>query len=785
MNIREAIHNRYVFVDGAMGTMLQNAGLKLGEKPESWNITHRDAVKNIHLEYLKAGADIVTANTFGCNEAKYGVELEEVITAGIAIAKEAVAEWGHGAVALDVGPLGRLIKPLGDLAYEDAIASFVHTIDIGVKAGADLVIIETMNDLYELKAAVVAAKECCDLPIFATVVLDDQGRLMTGGDVKATVALLEGLRVDAIGFNCGMGPDALKEFVYDLTRISSTPMIVSPNAGLPEVIDGKVVYNATPTLFAGVMEEIAQQGVAILGGCCGTTPQHIAAVVDAVKGLDFACPTDKELTLVSSIGRGIIVDKGLAVGERINPTGKPMFKDALRKGDIAYALREGIEQEGLGADVLDVNVGLAEIDELAMMVDVVRELQGVVTTPLQIDTTRADVLEAALRMVGGKPIVNSVNGKQEVLDSILPIVSKYGGVVIGLTLDDAGIPDTPEGRVAIAQRIIREAAKYGIKAKDVIIDPLTMTVATDRLSGEKTLETVRMLAELGVKTILGISNISFGMPNREKINQRFLSLAVAEGLSAAIINPKAVGLIDTIKGRFVDDVKEDFADFAFSQIEESKGAPAVTGIAITLYDAIVKGLAKDASIATDKLLFDGVNSLEIIDKHIINALNHVGKGYEEKMLYLPQLLMSADAAKAAFAVLNKAMISRSEISIETAPIVLATVKGDIHDIGKNIVKVLLENYGYNVIDLGKDVAPEAVVDAVVKHNAPLVGLSALMTTTVVSMEETISLLRVQCPDVKVVVGGAVLTPEYASMIGADYYAKDAMETVRVAQRVVG
>ncbi len=785
MNIREAIHNRYVFVDGAMGTMLQNAGLKLGEKPESWNITHRDAVKNIHLEYLKAGADIVTANTFGCNEAKYGVELEEVITAGIAIAKEAVAEWGHGAVALDVGPLGRLIKPLGDLAYEDAIASFVHTIDIGVKAGADLVIIETMNDLYELKAAVVAAKECCDLPIFATVVLDDQGRLMTGGDVKATVALLEGLRVDAIGFNCGMGPDALKEFVYDLTRISSTPMIVSPNAGLPEVIDGKVVYNATPTLFAGVMEEIAQQGVAILGGCCGTTPQHIAAVVDAVKGLDFACPTDKELTLVSSIGRGIIVDKGLAVGERINPTGKPMFKDALRKGDIAYALREGIEQEGLGADVLDVNVGLAEIDELAMMVDVVRELQGVVTTPLQIDTTRADVLEAALRMVGGKPIVNSVNGKQEVLDSILPIVSKYGGVVIGLTLDDAGIPDTPEGRVAIAQRIIREAAKYGIKAKDVIIDPLTMTVATDRLSGEKTLETVRMLAELGVKTILGISNISFGMPNREKINQRFLSLAVAEGLSAAIINPKAVGLIDTIKGRFVDDVKEDFADFAFSQIEESKGAPAVTGIAITLYDAIVKGLAKDASIATDKLLFDGVNSLEIIDKHIINALKHVGKGYEEKMLYLPQLLMSADAAKAAFAVLNKAMISRSEISIETAPIVLATVKGDIHDIGKNIVKVLLENYGYNVIDLGKDVAPEAVVDAVVKHNAPLVGLSALMTTTVVSMEETISLLRVQCPDVKVVVGGAVLTPEYASMIGADYYAKDAMETVRVAQRVVG
>ncbi len=784
MNVRELIKSRYIFVDGAMGTMLQNAGLALGEKPEIWNLTHADVVKDIHLAYLKAGADIITANTFGCNQFKLGDELERVVRAGVDIAKQAVLEHGHGAVALDIGPLGKLLKPLGDLPYEQAIEQFKRTIEIGVDSGVDLIIIETMNDLYELKSAVIAARECCDLPIFATVVLDDNGRLMTGGDVTATVAMLEGLRVDAIGFNCGMGPDALLKFVCNLTKISSTPMIVSPNAGLPEVIDGRVVYNATPESFSTVMAEMARLGVTILGGCCGTTPAHIEATVNRVRELPFSRVDDKGLTLIASNGRGLVVDRGLAIGERINPTGKPLFKDALRRGDIAYALREGIEEESLGADVLDVNVGLAEIDERSMMLDVVRELQGVVNTPLQIDTTRADVLEATLRMVAGKPIVNSVNGKQHSMDEVLPIVARYGGVVIGLTLDEDGIPDTPIGRVAIAKRIIAEASKYGISKKDIIIDPLTMTVATDKQSGEKTLETVKMLAELGIKTVLGISNISFGMPNREKINQMFLALAVDKGLSCAIINPKAMGLIDTLKGKLNIDTCTSFSEYAFSQIQEERLPKTSNAMELGLYEAIVKGLSKEAERATSKLLDEGCNSLDIIDEHIIRALNTVGDGYEKKELYLPQLLMSADSAKSAFSVLNKAMLNSKEHPTATAPIVLATVHGDIHDIGKNIVKVLLENYGYTVIDLGKDVPPEVVLKATIEHNAPLVGLSALMTTTVVSMEKTIKLLKASCPNVKVVVGGAVLTEEYAKMIGADYYAKDALATVRIAQKII-
>ncbi len=784
MNIRQRLKAGYLFVDGAMGTMLQSMGLPLGEKPENWNLTHADVVKNIHIAYLNSGADVVTANTFGCNAYKYPTGLEDVVVAGIRNAKDAVSAVGHGAVALDLGPIGKLLKPLGDLDYEEAIETFKKTVEIGVKEGVDLVIIETMNDLYELKAAVVAVKECCDLPIFATVVIDDKGRLMTGGDVVATVALLEGLKVDAIGFNCGMGPDAIKTFVYDLAKISSTPMIVSPNAGLPEVVGEKVVYNATPDRFASVMSEIASLGVTVLGGCCGTTPQHIKKMVEAVGEVPFCAVEDKGLTLISSSGRGIVVSTGLAVGERINPTGKPMFKDALRRGDVAYALREGIEEESLGADVLDVNVGLAEIDEKAMMTEVVKALQGVVTTPLQIDTARPDVLECAMRIVGGKPIVNSVNGKKEVLDAVLPIVSKYGGVVIGLTLDEDGIPDAPIDRVRIAEAIVAEASKYGIDKKDVIIDPLTMTVATDRLSGEKTLKTVALLAEKGIKTILGISNISFGMPNREKINQRFLALAINNGLNAAIINPKAIGLIDTLKGKLDEDVEGSFADFAFAQIEEDGKAKSEEYREMTLYDAITKGLAKDASIATEKLLEEGVKSLDVIDGHIIRALNAVGQGYEEKKIYLPQLLMSADAAKSAFGVINKAMLKSAEERRATRPIILATVKGDIHDIGKNIVKVLLENYGYTVVDLGKDVPPQKVVDATIKYNAPLVGLSALMTTTVVSMEETIKELRKACPTVQVVVGGAVLTPEYARMIGADFYSKDAMETVKIAQSII-
>ncbi len=784
MNIREHIKEGYLFVDGAMGTMLQARGLGLGEKPEMWSLSHGDIIKAIHKEYLQAGADVVTTNTFQCNQLKMGDMLEEVTAKSIALAKDAVREVGRGYVALDIGPTGKLLKPLGDLSFEDAISIFKKTIEIGVNNGVDLIIIETMNDLYELKAAVVAAKECCDLPIFATIVLDENGRTMTGGDVIAAVALLEGLGVTALGFNCGMGGGSMLPFVRELVKVSSTPMLVSPNAGLPVVEDGKVIYNTTPIAYADIMAEFASCGVTVLGGCCGTTPQHIKAMVDRVKDLPFNTVSDKGFTLVSSSIKGLVVKKGIAIGERINPTGKPLFKDALRRGDIAYALREGIEEESLGADILDVNVGLAEIDERSMMCRVVEELQGVVSAPLQIDSTKADVLESAMRLVAGKPIVNSVNGKKEVLDAILPIAKKYGGVVIGLTLDKDGIPDKAEDRVRIAEYIISEASKYGIAKKDIIIDPLTMTVATDRQSGEKTLTAVKMLAEKGINTVLGISNISFGMPNREKINQRFLALAVGNGLTAAIINPKAVGLIDTLKGKLKEDIKENFSDYAFSQIEEdTKAANTSSNKVLSLYDAIVNGIVKDAMTATENLITDGVDSFTIIDEYIIKALNKVGEDYETKKLYLPQLLMSADSAKGAFSVINKAMKNSNATKKAASPIILATVEGDIHDIGKNIVKVLLENYGYDVIDLGKDVPAQKVVEAAQKYSARLVGLSALMTTTVVSLEKTIAQLKEKCPEVKTVVGGAVLTPEYARAIGADYYAKDAMETVKYAQKV--
>ncbi len=784
MSIKERIEKGYVFVDGAMGTMLQDKGLELGEKPEIWNLTHPDVVKNIHKDYLLAGADVVTANTFGCNVFKFEDRLEDVTVSAIRLAKEAIKEVGHGYVALDIGPTGKLLKPLGDLAFEDAIAAFKKTVEIGVKEGVDLIIIETMNDLYELKAAVIATKECCSLPIFATVVLDENGRLMTGGDVTAVVALLEGLGVTAVGFNCGIGGETMFPFIKQLVSICSTPMLVSPNAGLPMVVDGKVVYTTTPSIYADIMTEFAALGVTVLGGCCGTTPNHIKAMVEKVKNIPFRHVIDKGLTLVSSQIKGVIVNKGIAIGERINPTGKPLFKEALRKGDIAYALRVGIEEESMGADILDVNVGLAEIDEKGTMCDVVEQLQGVVSIPLQIDTTKPDVLEAAMRIVGGKPIINSVNGKLQIMKEVFPLVKKYGGVVVGLTLDENGIPDKPEERVKIAKRIVDTAEAYGISKKDIIIDPLTMTIATDRLSGDKTLTAVKMLADMDIKTVLGISNISFGMPNREKINQRFLALAVENGLNAAIINPNAVGLIDTLKGNIADDTSGDFADFAFSLLEDNNKAVVKSGDEISLFDAIVKGLGKDAMLATERLIDGGMDCFDIIDNYIIKALNVVGDRYEKKTIYLPQLLMSADSAKGAFYVINKVMQKLGNTKKSTSPIVLATVQGDIHDIGKNIVRVLLENYGYDVIDLGKDVAPEKVVKAAIAHSAKLVGLSALMTTTVVSMEKTIAMLKEKCPDVKTVVGGAVLTAEYARQIGADFYAKDAMETVRVAETVL-
>ncbi len=794
--ILDRLGKELLFFDGGMGTLLQAEGLKPGELPETWNVTHTDTVIGIHRRYIEAGSDIVLANTFGANRIKFhddSCSLKEIVTAAVSHVKEAAtqAETGGRVIytALDVGPTGKLLKPMGDLDFEDAYEAFKEVVKYGEEAGADLIHIETMSDTYEMKAAVLAAKENTSLPVFVTAVFDERCKLLTGADVPAVTALLEGLRVDALGINCGLGPAQMLPVLEQLLTYSSLPVIVKPNAGLPRQVGSDTVYDVEPELFAEVMQKIVKKGAAVIGGCCGTTPDHIRAMTARCRDMVPEAVEQKSWTMVSSYGQAVFLGEGSKIiGERINPTGKKRFKQALKEHDLDYILREGITQQDKGAHILDVNVGLPDIDETAMMREVVTELQSVTNLPLQIDTVDAEAMEAALRVYNGKAMVNSVSGKQESMDAVFPLIQKYGGVVIGLTLDETGIPDTADGRVAVAQHIIEEAGKYGIQKKDIVIDVLAMTISSDPEGAKVTLEALkRVREELGVNTVLGVSNISFGLPCRPVINAAFYTMAMLNGLSAGIINPSSEDMMKSYYAYHalmnLDQNCENYiGQYADSQ-PLSSGTKNSAVQEMQLDTAIEKGLKEEAHHMTSELV-KTMTPLDVIDEFLIPALDRVGKGFETGRVFLPQLLMSAEAAKSAFTVLKEVLAQSGSAAEKKEKVVLATVKGDIHDIGKNIVKVLLENYSFDVIDLGKDVPPEVIVETVRKEEVRLVGLSALMTTTVVSMEETIRQLREQAPDCRVMVGGAVLNQEYADMIGADFYGKDAMQSVHYAQKLL-
>lgn len=799
MKFSDFLNNNIVCLDGGMGTLLQEKGLPIGELPERWNLTHADVITDIHTEYFDAGSNVVSANTFGANGLKFSdEELDGIISAAFYNAKKArelSVSNKEKFVALDIGPLGRLLKPLGDLDFEDAVSLFAKTVKLGVKYGADLIIIETMNDSYETKAAVLAAKENSDLPIIVSNVYGADGKLMTGADPAAMVTLLEGMGVDAIGANCSLGPKQLTPVVKEILSNASVPTLLMPNAGLPKSIDGRTIFDVTADEFADEVCELIKAGVRVVGGCCGTTPEYIRAVCKKSASLTPVPIEPKNITAVSSYTHAVKFGSSpILIGERINPTGKKRFKQALVERDINYILNEGVNQQEKGVHILDVNVGLPDIDEKEMLKTAVTELQAVTDLPLQIDTSDISAMETALRIYNGKPMINSVNGKDEVMAAVFPLVKKYGGLVVALTLDENGIPKTADGRVKIAEKILITAEKYGIDKKDIIFDTLAMTVSADNFAAVETLNALtRINRDLGCHTSLGISNVSFGLPNRDAVNGVFFALALENGLSAAIMNPYSPDMMKTYYAyRALHGIDANCTDYISAAdsftVQTASSAPTEKAASNEEYrseleKAIVKGFRDRSRELTDELL-KSENPLKIVENEIIPALNRVGEGFEKKMVYLPQLLMSAEAAQSAFERIKCAMASIGNSAESKGVFVIATVKGDIHDIGKNIVKLILENYGFSVIDLGKDVPPEAVVEAAISNKAHLVGLSALMTTTVSSMEETILQLREKAPFCKIVVGGAVLTEEYANKIGADKYAKDAMEAVRYAESVM-
>ena len=781
MTFKEKFGKEILFFDGAMGTMLQKNGLKTGDLPENMNITHPDVLFKIHKEYLDAGCNVITTNTFGANSLKFN-NVEEIITNAVNLAKKSTENYDRDTfVALDVGPIGRLLEPFGDLPFEQANELFKEQVIAGEKAGADLVLIETMGDLYEIKAAVLAAKENTNLPVLVSMIFDEKGILLTGADIKTAVVTLEGLGVDGIGMNCGLGPDQMLELLKEIKKYSSTPIFIQPNAGLPVSVNGKTTYNVTSEEFAQKQLEILKDGACALGGCCGTTPEHIKAMIDLCKNEKITAISKKNYTAVSSYSKTVMFnEKPVIIGERINPTGKKLLKEALRNNDMDYIYREGVTQTDAGADILDVNVGLPEIDEPTMMMNAVKGLQSILNTPLQIDTSDTVAMEKALRIYNGKPMLNSVNGKEDSMNSVFPLVKKYGGVVVCLTLDENGIPETVEGRISIAEKIINKAQEYGVSKNDLVFDPLCMTVSTNKDNAKITLECVRRLKnELGVHTALGVSNVSFGLPNRELLNSSFFTLAMQSGLSAGIINPKSEMMLNAYYSYCALIGMDDNFENYISNVTETKNE--IKSDNVDLKTAVIKGLKEQAKQETEKELLTKT-PLEIIDGILIPALDIVGMDFENNKVFLPGLLMSAETAGVSFEIIKEHLVKNGTETAKKGKIVIATVKGDIHDIGKNIVKVLLENYGYDVIDLGKDVTPQAIVDAVKTHNVKLVGLSALMTTTVPAMEETVRILREQTTDVSVMVGGAVLTKEYAEMIGADYYGKDAMSSVRIAEK---
>ncbi|MBQ7043390.1 MAG: homocysteine S-methyltransferase family protein [Clostridia bacterium] len=759
------------FFDGGLGTMLQAGGLRAGELPEKLNLTNPELVYSVHNAYAQAGADIISTNTFGLNSLKFD-NVPEIARAAVALAKKTGKK-----VALDMGPLGKLLKPSGELEFEEAYELYKEVI-LCAKDDVDIIFFETMTDLYEIKAGVLAAKENCNLPVFVSMMFDSNGRLLTGADIETAVTTLEGLRVDAIGMNCGLGPAEMLPLLKKMRSLTSLPMLANPNAGLPRSENGKTVFDVDAETFAKNAQDIADIGMSYLGGCCGTTPAHIEALIKTCKK-DAFIPENKKTTRVSSYSKTVnFCEAPIIIGERINPTGKKRFKEALRNNDIAYIVNEAVAQTEKGAHVLDVNVGLPEIDENEMMKTCIGALQSVTDLPLQIDTSDTVAMETALRMYNGKPMLNSVNGKAESMKTVFPLVRKYGAVTVCLCLDENGIPETAEGRIKIAEKIISVAESYGIDKADLIFDPLAMSVSTNSQSANETLKAVKYLTEtLGVKTILGVSNISFGLPEREIVNSAFFNMAMTNGLSAGIINPLSDAMMNTYRAFMALRGLDENCECYINNVTKSEALQPQTQ-EIDLKTAVIKGLQKKAAECAEELA-KSTDSLEIINNHIMPALDFVGDGFEKNKIFLPQLLMSAESAKSAFEVI-KSKMKTNENQPKGEKIILATVHGDIHDIGKNIVRVLLENYGYDVIDLGKDVPEEAVLEAVIGNDVKLVGLSALMTTTVPAMEKTIELLH-KNTDAKVIVGGAVLTDTYAKMINADFYAKDATQTVKIAK----
>lgn len=781
------------FFDGAMGTMLQSRGLKLREIPEILSLTHPDLIRSIHREYLNAGADFITANTFGANPFKLansGYTVSEIITAGLTLARE-ITSGTPAHVALDIGSTGRVMYPSGDASFGeiyDAVAEMV----IAGKNLADVILLETFTDLHELKAAVIAARENSDLPIFATMSFEESGRTFFGASVEAMTATLEGLGLSALGVNCSLGPAQLLPIVERLCKCSHIPVMVQPNAGLPVMRDGVSHYDVTPCEFAEISCKFAELGVNILGGCCGTTPEHIAVMKRAVAG-KFGHAVSRNVpddTVVCSPSRVVTFGrKFVVIGERLNPTGKKKLQQALREGDMGYLMREAVKQQEQGADILDINAGLPDIDEPSVLTRAMTEIQGVVNLPIQIDSSNANALETAARVCNGKPILNSVNGKSSSLESVLPVAKKYGACVLGLTLDDRGIPESAEERLAIARQIVDMAGSLGIPRRNILIDCLTLTASAQQKLVPETLKAVRLVHdELGVKTVLGLSNVSFGLPRRPLVNRTMLMAAIMQGLDGAIINPGDADLQETLHAwNLLSGDENDMQEYisycelhpASSSQSPSQTASTQTPSSVNdLNTAIIRGL-KDESASMTREMLKSHKPLDIIENNIVPALDTVGKSYEAGKLFLPQLIKSAEAAKSAFEVLSLNMEKSGDNGKAKGPVILATVYGDVHDIGKNIVRTIFENYNFDVIDLGKDVPPEKIVEAVMSRGVHVVGLSALMTTTVASMKETITKLKEACPDVKVIAGGAVLTPELAGYAGADYYARDAMEGVRI------
>lgn len=777
--------NRFYILDGAMGTELQKAGLMPGERPELLTVTKPALVENVHRAYAQSGADFICANTFGCNAKKLagcGYSVAELVTAAVACARRG-AEGTGAQVMLDVGPIGELLEPNGTLRFEEAYELFKEIVLAGEQAGAALVLFETMTDLYECKAAVLAAKENTKLPVLVSMTFEANGRTFTGCPVEAMAATMTGLGADALGINCSLGPVEILPLASALCAATPLPVFIKPNAGLPDPATGEYAY--TPERFCAEMQDYKALGVAAVGGCCGTTPAMLRALAEAFHGEKRPARTYTPKSVVCSSVTAVPIDGVAVIGERINPTGKKRMKEALRTDDMDYLLTQAIEQADAGAHILDVNVGLPEIDECALMPRAVKAIQGVCDLPLQLDSTRADVLAAGLRVYNGKPIVNSVNGEQASLDAILPLCKKYGAAVVGLTLDENGIPSKAQARFAIAERILQAALAAGIPREDVYIDCLTLTASAQQEDVVETLRAVRMVKEqLGLRTVLGVSNVSFGLPCREQLNATFLTLALAHGLDLPILNPNNAAMMAAVDSFNVLYARDAQAAAYIARYANAAPAQTPPGEAPSLHGAILQGLkAPAAEAARQALLTQAPEAL--VSEVLIPALDEVGDRFEKGVCFLPQLLQSAGAAQAAFDVVRAALAKQKTPQAQKGPIVIATVKGDIHDIGKNIVKTILENYGYQMIDLGRDVPPEDVVHAAQKHGALLVGLSALMTTTLGSMQDTIAALHAALPSCKVMVGGAVLTPDYAAHIGADYYAKDAKASVDIAKQVFG